>query len=65
MSITLESADQYRRCNSCGSGNKVVEITAIMILPDRKQGMQLALCEECMQKLTLLLDERYTEMKEK
>lgn len=61
MSIKLENAERYRRCNSCGSGNKVVEITAIMILQDSKQGMQLALCEECAQKLTLLLNERYTE----
>ena len=60
MSIKLERAEQYRRCNSCGLENKVVKITAMMILPDRKQGTQLALCEGCVQKLTLLLNERYT-----
>ena len=59
MSVIVETANSYRCCNSCGSNNRVVEITALMHVGKTKQGTQIALCKSCAQILRLALNSRY------
>jgi len=59
MSVIVETARPYRCCNSCGSNDEVIEITALMQSGKTKQGTQIALCESCAQKLRFALNSRY------
>lgn len=49
--IKLEKANKCRRCNSCNSGNNVYEVTVLNRL---NQGMQIALCPDCLRELVSL-----------
>lgn len=59
MGVIVEIASPYRRCNSCGSDDDVIEITALIRVGKTKQGTQIALCESCAQKLRFALNSRY------
>ncbi len=59
MGVIVEKAESYRCCNSCGSNDEVIEITALMRVGKTKQGTQIALCESCAQKLRFALNSRY------
>ena len=59
MSVTVEKAGPYRRCNSCNSNGDVIEITLLKHFGNIKQGVQIALCESCAQKLRFALNNRY------
>ena len=51
MSVIVERAESYRCCNSCGSNNDVLNITALMKFRQGKQGTQMALCSKCAEDL--------------
>lgn len=59
MAITVEFAESYRTCGSCGSNEDVINITALRQIVNTKQGTQIALCESCAQTLRLALNNRY------
>ena len=61
MGVIVEIAKPYRCCNGCGSNDGVIEITVGMRVGKTKQGMQIALCESCAQKLRFALNSRYGE----
>lgn len=50
--VKVMEAPHYRSCNSCGSGDRVIEIT---VLNGNKQGIQVALCKDCAKKLRVML----------
>ena len=58
MGVIVETARPYRCCNSCGSNDEVIEITALMRTGTIKQGTQIALCESCAEMLRYRLNSR-------
>lgn len=59
MGVIIETAKQYRTCNSCNSNDGVIEITALRHVGKTKQGTQIALCKSCAQMLRFELNSRY------
>jgi len=59
MSVIVEIAEPYRRCNSCNSNDGVIEINVLRNIGSAKQGIQIALCESCAQMLRFALNSRY------
>ena len=59
MSVIVEIAEPYRRCNSCNSDDGVIEITVLRPTGKARQGTQIALCESCAQMLRFALNSRY------
>ena len=59
MSVIVKIARPYRCCDSCNSNDDVIEITALMRVGGIEQGVQMALCESCAQKLRFALNSRY------
>lgn len=47
MSIIVEKAESYRCCNSCGSNDRVLNITTLIKVGHTKQGAQIAVCNDC------------------
>jgi len=64
MSVIVEIARPYRCCNSCGSKDGVIEITAGMSIGKTKQGTQIALCESCAEMLRYRLNSRFGRCRE-
>lgn len=64
MGVIVEIARPYRCCNSCGSKDGVIEITALMRTGDTKQGTQIALCESCAEMLRYTLNSRFGRCRE-
>lgn len=57
--VTIEGAESYRTCGSCGSDEDVINITVLRKVGRSTQGSQIALCESCAQCLRLSLNDRY------
>lgn len=57
--VTIEEAESYRTCGSCGSDEDVINITVLRKVGRSTQGSQIALCKSCAQCLRLLLNDRY------
>lgn len=59
MGVIVETAEPYRRCNSCNSDDGVIEITVLRRVGKAQQGIEIALCESCTQRLRFALNSRY------